>query len=137
MTNTTYTNAISTASERKIDFAAIWENISTVCAFLPLITTFAWLLYAIPGMPIFVIDFILVPMMFIGWGATLLSCPLKVLKLIGKMVGKPFLVGLCIPILPVNLLLACLFGGAGACALLALLAFAPGIVSLVTFFKAE
>ena len=134
MTNTIYT---TTASKSKTDFAAAWENISTVCAFLPLITTLAWLLYAIPGMPIFVTDFILVPMMCIGWIATLISCPVKVLKLIGKLVGKPFLTGLCIPILPINLFLACLFGGAGACALAALLIFAPGIVTLTHFFKGE
>lgn len=139
MTNTTtYTNtAYATAPKRKTDFAEIWAIITMVCAFLPLISTLAWLLYAIPGMPIFVTDYILVPMMFIGWGATVLSCPLKLLKLIGKMVLKPFLAGLCIPILPINLFLACLFGGAGACALLALLAFAPAIVTLVNFFKCE
>ena len=131
MTNTTYT------TKSKTDFASTWETISNVCAFLPLVTTLAWLLYGIPGMPIAVMDFGLVPMMFIGWIATLISCPLKVLKLIGKMVGKPFLAGLCIPILPVNLFLACLFGGAGACALAALLIFAPGIVTLTHFFKGE
>lgn len=133
MNTTTYTPTTRATKE----FSSVWVIIRTVWAFLPLATTLAWLLYAIPNMPIFVIDYILFPMMIVGWVAGVTYRPGKVLKLAGKMVGKLFLLGLKFPFFPADLLVAVIMGCIGASAFVALLAFAPAAVSTVCYFRCE
>lgn len=136
-TTTINTNRSYTVPCKKFDFAQLLDNIAIACVFLPLITSLAWLIYAIPGLPIWITDFILVPMMIVGWVATLISCPLKLLKLLGKMVGKPFLAGLRFPIVPANVVIALFLLSAGITAFIGLLIFAPALVTIINFFKGE
>lgn len=113
----------------------VWENIRFFCHFVPLLTTLAWGLYAIPDLPITVIDYFLVPLMILGWIAAIIARPLEIIKLVGRLAGKGFLVGLLIPIIPVNLFLAVIIGGAGLVAVAALLLFAPGALTIFCFVK--
>ena len=131
------TNRTYAAPRKKFDFAELLDNIAITCVFLPLVTTLAWIIYAIPGLPIWIADFVLAPMMIVGWVATLISCPLKLLKLLGKMVGKPFLLGLRFPIIPANFLIAMFLLAGGLTVFAGLLIFAPALVTIVNFFKGE
>ena len=55
----------------------IFKTIRTVCHFLPLLISLAWLIYWIFNPANWVADYILAPMMAIGWISLIIARPLK------------------------------------------------------------
>ena len=58
-------------------FSNIFKTIRTVCHFLPLLISLAWLIYWIFNPANWVADYILAPMMMIGWISLIIARPLK------------------------------------------------------------
>ena len=54
----------------------IWAIVRCVCHFVPLITSIVWILYYAFDPSNFIVDYILAPIMIIGWIAALVARPI-------------------------------------------------------------
>lgn len=106
----------------------VWDKVRPCCYFIPIITTVAVVLSFAYDLPIYVDNYIIFPMVFVGWIAALLTGPFRLLKLILKFisfVGQAAIVGIfgCIGfILCLN-------------AIEYIFLFAPAIITIIYFFR--
>ena len=113
-----------------------WAMIRVVCHFIPVICSLVWLVYYAFEPANFVADYILFPLLVVGWVSAIIACPLRFLKATFGLALAGLKLGWVIcPLFPMCIVTA-LFGGAlGLMGGILLGAFAPAIVTIYAFFK--
>ena len=114
--------------------AEVWAIVYTACHFIPLISSLAWIIYYTMNPSNFVVNYILFPLMVIGWVAATIARFPAFLSLMGKCVGMGTSIGF-IFIFPFNLAFM-LVGMAFGLALAGGIAiYAPAVVTIFCFVK--
>lgn len=129
----------SGTQNKKIDkILDIWDTVQLCCYFIPIVTTIVWVLSSNFNLPIFLEDYILFPIMFVGWIAVFLTGPIRLLKLLLEVSFWSGKIGFAlIPIFPICLIsgLTCLI--VCFCLLLYVFIYAPAAITLYCFFRDE
>ena len=118
---------ILSAFERIAD---VWLKIRIPCHFIPLVTSLAWIIFYTLEPSNLVVNYILFPLMIIGWGAALIARLFDFIALVFGLIGTGLSFGFSIFIIPFNFLFA-LIGGTIALAIaFGLVVYAPGAVTI-------
>lgn len=115
----------------------IWERVRLCCYFVPIITTVALIIDFIFELSDFAENYIIWPMVIIGWAAAVLTGPFRLIKLIWKWISFGWKAFWIIPVYPICLILGCMgavlcFAGIGY-----ILLFAPAVVTIYYFVTEE
>ena len=133
MTVNNPTTETRTAFEK---IAEAWGMIRAICHFVPLICSLVWILYYTLDPSNFVADYILFPLMAIGWISALIACPLQFIKVALKLVAGGWTVGWAIcPLIPMCFGTALAGAAIGLFAGILLVTFAPAAITIYMFFK--
>ena len=117
-------------------FCTIFAKIRLACHFLPILTSVAWLIHTVFDPSNFVSDYILVPLLFIGWISALLARPLKFIKVAFCLVTGGLSIGWTIcPLFPMCIATAGIGLALGATAALFIVAYAPAAITIYCFIK--
>lgn len=127
------TNKTTNATFDKI--CDVWATIVLVCHFVPLVCSLVWILYYTVHPSNFVVNYIMTPLLIIGWGAALIARLGKFLVMPFSFVAKGWSIGWFIcPFFPLCLLTAvfgAIFGFAGA---MMIAVYAPAAVTIFCLF---
>ena len=114
----------------------IWGMTRAICHFVPVICSLVWILYYTLNPSNFVADYILFPLVMIGWIAALIACPLQFIKVAFKLVVGGWTVGWTIcPLIPMCFGTALAGAAIGLFAAIVLVVFAPAAITIYNFFK--
>lgn len=125
-------NKILSAFER---IAEIWFKIRIPCHFIPLLTSIGWIIYYTLEPSNFVVNYILFPLMVIGWGAALIARFFDFISLVFGLIGTGLSFGFSIFIIPFNFLFALIGGTIGLSIAFVLVVYAPGAVTLFCLIR--
>jgi hypothetical protein len=126
-------NKITSALNTILD---VFAKFRTVCHFLPLLSSVAWVIHTAFDPSRFVSDYILVPLLVIGWAAALIARPVKFITLaIGLATGGLTLGWTICPLFPLCIATAGIGLALGVSAALFLVAYAPAAITIYCFVK--
>ena len=117
----------------------LWEQIRLWCYFIPIITTVAFLVYAIGGIQDgSLASIILIILMAIGWIAALITGPMRIIKLFVKWTwgGCKFGFNIC-PFIPLCFFTACMGFCFGFGIMSAIFNVVPAAITLYYYFNEE
>ena len=114
----------------------IWERVKLCCYFVPIITTVA-IFMGSAFETIEWLNYIFIPLCFVGWAAAILTGPFRLIKLIWKWISFGWKAFWIIPVYPICLILGCI--GAVLCFAVIgeILLFAPAVVTIYYFIAEE
>ena len=113
-----------------------WINIRLICHFLPLLSTIGWIVDYTLNPSNFIVNYILFPLMVIGWIAAFIARPRELFAVIRKFISTGWATGWSIcPLFPICYATALFIAGVGLIPAFMLVLGAPAAVTLFCFIK--